>query len=65
MTGGVIHLWQEKVDEGVPVREVRNIESTTKDTVEAEDEQIQESSISFQDQAHQNKIPFCEREGHQ
>jgi hypothetical protein len=33
-----------KVDEGVPVREVRNIESTTKDTVESEDEQVQESN---------------------
>jgi DNA-binding transcriptional MerR regulator len=54
-----------KVDEGVPVREVRNIESTTEDTAEAEDEQVQESSISFQDQAHPHKIPFSEREGHQ
>jgi hypothetical protein len=27
-----------KVDEGVPVREVSNIESATKDTIEAEDE---------------------------
>jgi hypothetical protein len=32
-----------KVDEGVPVREVRNIESATEDTVEAEYEQVQES----------------------
>jgi hypothetical protein len=31
-----------KVDEGVPVREVRNIESTTKDIVEVEYEQVQE-----------------------
>jgi hypothetical protein len=31
------------VDEGVPLREVRNIESTTKDIVEVEDEQVQES----------------------
>jgi hypothetical protein len=27
-----------KVDEGIPIREVRNIESTTKDIVEVEDE---------------------------
>jgi DNA-binding transcriptional MerR regulator len=32
-----------KVDEGVPVREVRNIESSTEDTAEAKDEQVQES----------------------
>jgi hypothetical protein len=32
-----------KVDEGVLVREVRNIEYTTKDTTETEDEQVQES----------------------
>ena len=32
-----------KVDEGVPVREVRNIESATEETIEAEDEQAQES----------------------
>jgi hypothetical protein len=32
-----------KVDEGVPVREVRNIESTAEDTAETEDEQVQES----------------------
>jgi FtsZ-interacting cell division protein YlmF len=32
-----------KVDEGVPVREVSNIESTTEDTAETEDEQVQES----------------------
>jgi hypothetical protein len=32
-----------KVDEGVPVREVRNIESTTKDIAETEDAQLQES----------------------
>jgi transposase InsO family protein len=32
-----------KVDEGVPVREVSNIESTTEDIVEVEDEQVQES----------------------
>jgi hypothetical protein len=32
-----------KVDEGVLVREVRNIESTTKDIAETEDEQVQES----------------------
>jgi hypothetical protein len=32
-----------KVDEGVPVREVSNIESATEDTAEAEDEQVQES----------------------
>jgi hypothetical protein len=32
-----------KVDEGVPVREVSNIESSTEDTAEAEDEQVQES----------------------
>jgi hypothetical protein len=32
-----------KVDEGVPVREVSNIESTTEDTAEAEDEHVQES----------------------
>ena len=32
-----------KVDEGVPVREVRNIESTIEETTENEDEQVQES----------------------
>jgi hypothetical protein len=32
-----------KVDEGVPVREVSNIESTTEDIVENEDEHVQES----------------------
>jgi FtsZ-interacting cell division protein YlmF len=32
-----------KVDEGVSVREVRNIESTTEETDETEDEQVQES----------------------
>jgi FtsZ-interacting cell division protein YlmF len=32
-----------KVDEGVPVREVSNIESTTEDIVEVKDEQVQES----------------------
>jgi hypothetical protein len=32
-----------KVDEGVLVREVSNIESATEDTAEAEDEQVQES----------------------
>jgi hypothetical protein len=32
-----------KVDEGVLVREVRNIELTTKDIVEVEDQQVQES----------------------
>jgi hypothetical protein len=32
-----------KVDEGVPVRDVRNIESTTEDIDETGDEQIQES----------------------
>ena len=31
-----------KVDEGVPVREVRNIEFATEETTEAEDEQAQE-----------------------
>ena len=31
-----------KVDEGVPVREVSNIEYSTEDTAEAEDEQVQE-----------------------
>jgi hypothetical protein len=35
-----IHI---KVDEGVPVREVSNIESTTEDIVEVENEQVQES----------------------
>ena len=43
MTGGVIHSWEEKVDEGVWVREVRNFEYSTEDTAEAEDEQVQES----------------------
>jgi hypothetical protein len=33
-----------KVDEGVPIREVRNIESTIEDTAETEDEQVQESN---------------------
>jgi hypothetical protein len=32
-----------KVDEGIPIREVNNIESTTKDIDEVEDEQVQES----------------------
>jgi hypothetical protein len=32
-----------KVGEGVPVREVSNIESTTEDTTETKDEQVQES----------------------
>jgi hypothetical protein len=32
-----------KVDEGVPVREVSNIDTATKDTTEAENEQVQES----------------------
>jgi hypothetical protein len=32
-----------KVDEGVPVRKVNNIESTTKDIGEVEDEQVKES----------------------
>jgi hypothetical protein len=32
-----------KVDEGVPVREVRNIESTTKEIAETKDQQVQES----------------------
>jgi hypothetical protein len=32
-----------KVGEGVPVREVSNIESAIEDTVEDEDEQVQES----------------------
>jgi hypothetical protein len=32
-----------KVDEGVPVRELSNIESTTEDIVEFEYEQVQES----------------------
>jgi hypothetical protein len=32
-----------KVDEGAPVREVRNIESTTEDIVEVEYEQVQKS----------------------
>ena len=32
-----------KVDEGVLVREVSNIESATEDTAEVEDEQVQES----------------------
>jgi hypothetical protein len=53
-----------KVDEGVSIREVTNIESTTEDTVEDEDEQVQESNISFQDQAHPHKIPFSKRTGH-
>ena len=43
MTGGVIQLWQEKVDVGVPVREVSNFEYSTEDIAEAEDEQGQES----------------------
>ena len=47
-----------KVDEGELVREVRNIEPTTEDTTKAEDEHVQESNISFQDQAHPHKIPF-------
>jgi hypothetical protein len=38
VTWGVIQLSQEKVDEGVPVREMRNIESATEDTNEVEDE---------------------------
>jgi hypothetical protein len=42
VTGGVIQLWQENVDEGVPVREVSNIDSATEDTSEAEDEKVQE-----------------------
>ena len=54
-----------KIDEGVPIREVRNIDSATEEIIEAEDEQVQESSISFQDQAHPHKIPFSERAGHQ
>ena len=41
MTGGVIQLWQEKVDEGVPVREVSNFDYSTEDTAEVEDEQVQ------------------------
>ena len=32
-----------KVDEGIPVREVNNTESTTKDIDEVEAEQVQES----------------------
>jgi hypothetical protein len=32
-----------KVDEGIPIREVRNIESTTNDIDEVEYEQVQES----------------------
>jgi hypothetical protein len=32
-----------KVDEGVPVRKVSNIEPAIEDTVEAKDEQVQES----------------------
>jgi hypothetical protein len=40
---------------------VSNIESTTEDTAEPEDEQGQEYSISFQDQVHPHKIPFSER----
>jgi hypothetical protein len=32
-----------KVDEGVPIREVRNIESATEDIDEAKDELVQES----------------------
>jgi hypothetical protein len=32
-----------KVDEGVPLGEVRNIESATEDTTEDEDEHVQES----------------------
>jgi hypothetical protein len=32
-----------KVDEGIPTREVYNNESSTEDTAEAEDEQVQES----------------------
>ena len=43
MTGGVIHSWEEKVDEGVLVREVRNFEFSTEDKAEYEDEQVQES----------------------
>jgi hypothetical protein len=54
-----------KVDEGVPVREVSNIESIIDNITEDEDEQVQESSISFQDQAHPHKMPFSKREGHQ
>jgi hypothetical protein len=42
-----------------------SIEYTTKDTAEVEDEQVQESSISFQDQAHLHKIPLFERASHQ
>jgi hypothetical protein len=44
---------------------VSNIEPTTEDTVEAEDERVQESNISFQDQDHPHKILFSERSGHQ
>jgi hypothetical protein len=36
-----------KVDGGVPVREVRNIESATEDTAEDEDEQVQESEGEY------------------
>jgi hypothetical protein len=44
---------------------MRNIDYTTEDTTKFEDEQVQESSISFQDQAHPHKIPLSERAGHQ
>jgi hypothetical protein len=36
-----------KVDEGIPVREVNNTESTTKDIDEVEAEQVQESSKEY------------------
>jgi hypothetical protein len=36
-----------KVDEGVPVREVRNIDSPIEDIVEVEDEQVQESEKEY------------------
>jgi hypothetical protein len=38
---------KKNVDEGVLVREMSNIEYTTKDTTEVEDKQVQESIISF------------------
>jgi hypothetical protein len=44
---------------------MRNIEYTTEETTEDEDEQVQEFIISFQYQAHPHNIPLSERAGHQ
>ena len=44
---------------------MRNIDYSTEDTMEDEDEQVQESCISLQDQAYTHQVSFLEGIGDQ